>query len=192
VKGQGQGNPAPYLNGNAPKLSPALRAWVLARANEGKQSDEIAELLKSEHGAEVCSRTIRRIIRLARTERADAAKSVVRAELRTHLIPAIERMARAALRAEKIGKRWLDRAEKIRETKPDSELADDLEERALRASDRVTKNSVALLHYAGLDQPDDLNKLAKPAAERRALLLKRLEELTRPQLPPATNGTQAN
>src|SRR5206468_2456368 len=99
-------------------------------------------------------------------EQADAAKSVVRQELRTHLIPAIERMARAALRAEKIGKRWLARAEKIREKNPESALADDLEERALRASDRVTKNSVALLHYAGLDQPDDLNKLAVPAAER--------------------------
>lgn len=180
------------MNGNAPKVPPTLRAWIVAQSNAGKQSDEIAEALLSEHKIELSSRGVRKIIQRARCEQADAAKSVVRAELRTHLIPAIERMARAALRAEKIGKRWLARAEKIREKHPDSELADDLEERALRASDRVTKNSVALLHYAGLDQPDDLNKLAVPAAERRAALLKRLEELTRPQLPPATNGTQAN
>jgi hypothetical protein len=181
-----------YTNGKAPKVPPTLRVWVVQQSHAGKQSHEIAEALLAEHRIEITPRGVRKIIQLARMEQADAAKSVVRAELRTHLIPAIERMARAALRAEKMGKRWLERAEKIRAKDPDSRLADELEEFALRASDRVTKNSIALLHYAGLDQPDDLNKLAVPAAERRAALLKRLEELTRPQLPPATNGAQAN
>lgn len=181
-----------YTNGNAPKIPPTLRAWVVAQSNAGKQSDEIAEALLTEYKLEVTSRAVRRIIQRNRAEQADQAKSVVRAELRTHLIPAIERMARAALRAEKISKRWLVRAEKLRAKDAGSIEADILEERALRASDRVTKNSVALLHYAGLDQPDDLNKLPRPAAERRAALLKRLEELTRPQLPPASNGVETN
>jgi hypothetical protein len=181
-----------YANGNAPKVPPKLRAWVVEQSNGGKQSDEIAEALLAEHGISITARGVRRIIQLARMEQADAAKSVVRAELRTHLIPAIERIARAGRKAERLGKKWLDRAAELRAKHPDSELADDLEERALRAMDRTMKSSVALLHYAGLDQPDDVNKLGKPAAERRAALLKRLEELTRPALPPAPNGTQVN
>lgn len=182
----------PHKRGPTPKVPPTLRVWIVQQSNAGKQSDEIAEALLTEHGIQFTPRAVRRVIQLARVEQADAAKSVVRAELRTHLIPAIERMARAALRAEKISKRWLVRAEKLRAKDADSIEADVLEERALRASDRVTKNSVALLHYAGLDQPDDLNKLPRPAAERRAALLKRLEELTRPQLPAAQSETQAN
>lgn len=185
-------NPPPNPNGRTGKLPPPIRAWIVSQSNTGKPSDEIAEALLAEYGIEATGRAIRRIIQLARMEQADAAKSVVRAELRTHLIPAIERIARAGRKAERLGKKWLDRAEKLREKNADSELADDLEERALRAMDRTMKSSVALLHYAGLDQPDDLSKIGKPAAERRAALLRRLEELTRPALPPAPNGTQAN
>lgn len=165
----------PPKNGQTGKIPPMLHALVMAKAGEGLNSEEIAALLWREHKLEVASRTVRKLVRIHRTELADIAKGAVREEIRKRLIPALRRAARGGIKANAIEKRVSKQANEARRAK-DYGLAADLDALTLKAIDRQVKVADLLMHYAGLDQPDAPAK--QNAAERRQALLRRLEELT--------------
>lgn len=162
-------------NGPVSKIPAALQPLVLQKAQNGSNSEEVAEWLWREHKLEINSRTVRRFVRRYRTELADVAKGAVREEIRKRLIPALRRAARGGIKANEIEKRCSRQAREARKAK-DHALAADLDALTLKAIDRQVKVADLLMHYAGLDQPDAPTKHS--AAERRQALLKRLEELT--------------
>jgi hypothetical protein len=176
-------NHPPPKSGPVPKIPPKLHALVMAKAGDGFTSEEIAAFLWREHKLEVASRTVRQLVRRQRTELADAAKGVVREEIRKRLIPALRRAARGGIKANEIEKRLSRQAKAARDDGNEADGAT-LDVLTLKAIDREVKVADLLMHYAGLDQPDEVPK--QSSAERRAKLLKRLEELTKPaQLPTA-------
>src|SRR5712664_3317079 len=132
------------------KISPVLHAELVKLAEQGQDSEQLAEWLGKTHDVWVTSRQVRRIIERHRSELADVAKSVVRETLRKHLLPAVRRVSRAAVRAEFMANAARKRAaelRKIHEQHPSAVAEDVL---ALKAMDRSLKASNVLLHYAGL------------------------------------------
>jgi hypothetical protein len=164
------------------KVPPNLHPLVFAKAGEGMTSEEIAEFLWREHKVEVAARTVRCMLTRRRRELTDVAKSAVREEIRKRLIPALRRAAQGGIKANEIEKR-LSRAAKA--ARDDGNEADGatLDVLTLKAIDREVRVADLLMHYAGLDQPDEVVK--QSAQERRAKLLQRLEELTKPAALPS-------
>lgn len=154
----------------APKsIPPALHALVLQLAGEGKSSEAIAEVLWREHKCETSARAVRRLLANNRNERADVAKSVVREELRRHLIPAVNRIVNVAVRA-----RLLE----------DTAAAAGEVALALKAQVVQQRSSNLLLHYAGLNQPDVADgKKAVDVDARQALLIKIRDLVAAPKTP---------
>lgn len=162
-------------NGKTPKIPPGLQPLVIAKSQEGLNSEQISEWLWREHQLQVAARTVRQLVRRYRTELADVAKGAVREEIRKRLIPALRRAARGGIRANEIEKRISKQANAARAANR-TKLAASLDALTLKAIDRQVKVADLLMHYAGLDQPDAPTK--QSAQERRQALLKRLEELT--------------
>ena len=161
------------------KIPPALHAWVLELAGDGKTGEEIAAALWREHHLESSSRAVQRLIERYRTERAEVAKVVVRDELRQHLRRAVHRIASIAARAAQMERRARDRAAELRQVHPQhpTAIAEDIlalkaQMNALRASDR-------LLHFAGLSEPDkpEVPGRTETITEKREKLLRRIKEL---------------
>jgi hypothetical protein len=151
------------------KIPPALHALVLQLAGEGKSSEAIAEILWRDHKCETSSRAVRRLIAADRNERADVAKSVVREELRRHLIPAVTRIVNVAVRARKLEDDARDAGEVAL---------------ALKAQDRQLKASNLLLHYAGLNQPDVPDAKKPGDVDARQALLDKIRNLIATPKPP--------
>jgi len=155
-------------------IPPALHAWVLAKAGEGKPSDEITELLWREHRVEVDSSTVRRLLRLYRTERADVAKGVIRERLQKELLADLDALQKLHRRARKMERLALKRAAELHvehEQHPQAlqELAF-----ALKAMDRQLRAINLTLHYSGAGEPDQPPLLGKT---QKDALLQRLERL---------------
>jgi len=171
--------------GTLPKIPPVLQADVFRLAGEGKHSDEIAAWLATQ-GCVVCARTVRLLVRNRRNEQADVAKSVVRDELRMRLLPALRRVSRGGLAAEAITKRWIKKAREFRKASLWDEAAT-ADEMALKAIDRQIKVADRLMHWAGIDQPDEPKK--QSAQDKRKALLERLQKLAQePSGSVAKNG----
>lgn len=119
------------------KIPPNLQTELVARATEGWSSQQIADWLKTEHGVDVSHAAVRKRLAATRTDRAEAAKLVVRETLSRTLGEDI---------------RCLDelRIEAVRRCK----AAPDDKTWALLA-DQARKLIDTKLHYSGADQPDD-------------------------------------
>jgi len=144
------------------KIPPGLKTEMLRLCNEGKDSSEIAQWLWTEHKIEVSSGSVRKALRARRSEMADVAKSVVREELRKELLPAIEAVTRVMRRAQ--------RAERAAAAIGEIPLM-------LKAHDRQLKAANLLLHYAGLNQPDNVAPVAGKSFDTREALLQRIKVL---------------
>src|SRR4051812_9111188 len=148
------GSPHPgSANGPIGKIPQTLRPLVIAKAQGGASSEDIAEWLWRELKLEITSRAVRRIVRRHRTELADVAKGAVREEIRKRLIPALRRAARGGIKANEIEKRISKQANAARAANR-TKLAASLDALTLKAIDRQVKVADLLMHYAGLDQPD--------------------------------------
>lgn len=157
------------------KIPPHLHALVVQKAAEGLTSEEIGAFLWAEHKVEVHASNVRRLLERDRSERADVAKSVVRTELRKHLLDVIGRIDRIVKRAAGIERRALERAAELRhgaDGHPHHPLATVQDALALRAMDEQLRAMDRFLHYAGLSQPDAPGQTAAPLD--RATLIKRL------------------
>jgi hypothetical protein len=166
------------MPGPVSKVPPALHALVMQLAGDGKTSEEIADILLREHRCETSSRAVRRLIERHRTEQADVAKSVVREELRRHLVPLVKRAARAAKTAGLIKEAARRRARDLRalpDGHPQHPQAIKEDVLALKALDRELRAANLLMHYAGLNQPDQPGAPTAPAD--RAALLERVQKL---------------
>lgn len=168
------------MPGPVSKVPPALHALVMKLAGDGKTSEEIADILHREHRCETSSRAVRRLIERHRTEQADVAKSVVREELRRHLVPLVKRVARAAKTAGLIKEAARRRAADLRRVAGEHVYERDAlkeDALALKAIDRELRAGNVLMHYAGLNTPDQPGQGTQPPQDLRAALEKRIREL---------------
>lgn len=162
---------------SAKKIPPSLHAELFKRSDAGDDSEDLAQWLWREHKIEISSRGIRSLIRKRRTELADVAKSVVRDELRKHLLKAIERIERVGARAARMVRHAEARAEALHTQHQQHPQALNELFFALKAQDRVLKAGNLLLHYAGLNQPDTPGAAAMKIGDARQALLNRIEKL---------------
>lgn len=155
-------------------IPPALHAWVLAKAGEGKSSDEIAELLWREHKCETTGRSVRKLLEGYRTERADVAKGVIRERLQKELLADLDALQDLHRRARKMERLAVKRAAELHQEHEQHPQALNELKLALRAMDRQLRAINLTLHYSGAGEPDQPPLLGKT---QKDALLQRLERL---------------
>jgi len=163
------------------KIPPSLHALVLKQEADGRSAEAIAAWLWTEYKLETSERAVQRLLARYRHERAEAARELVRNELRQYLVPTVHRLARVGSRAAQMEREARERAAELRKLHPQhpGAVAEDLV--VFRAMDRQLRAGDLLLSVAGLTEPE------KPAAagrspeekviDHRAALLKRVQEL---------------
>lgn len=144
------------------KITPKLAPLIIAKANEGMKSYDIAEWLLTDHGVQLSARAVRRFLRVRREEAADVAKSVVREELRKHVLPCIGKTLDLIDRARAVERR-------ARKNK-DAALE-------LKAQDRQRRAIEMVLHHAGLNEPDQVAPPVADGQNPRQVLLRRFDLL---------------
>jgi hypothetical protein len=163
------------------KIPPILRDEVLQRSGRGETSSAIAAFLFAEYSVEVDPSSVRRMVIRDKHDRADVSREVAREELRKRLLPAIRRLGNSARTAEAIERRHRKLAAELRAKDPASVAAVKYEGLALKARGSAIQAAEALLRYGGLDAPDhSATGATGTAQERRAKLLRRLEEICKP------------
>jgi Flp pilus assembly protein TadD len=176
----------------AKKVPHHLHALVMRLAGDGKTGESIAEILWREHRIECSTRSVQRLIEQYRTEQKHIAQAVVRTAIRQHLLPVVKRIGLVIARAREMERQARERASALR-TEADGHpqhpqaVKEDL--LALRPQDRQLRAAVILLHYAGLDAPDDVKPPAGTGPDARAALLKGIEEIIKATT--ATEGAPA-
>jgi hypothetical protein len=165
------------------KIPPALHAWVLQLAGEGKIGSEIAEALWREHRCESSARAVQRLLERHSEERKQISKAVAREEFRKFVLPSARRLDKMARLAFNIGIKAIKRAEDLRTGPgghPHHPLANQHEIVAIRAFANARHCSNTSLYFAGLNEPDKPDAPAPGTLkDKREKLLKRIQEIVR-------------
>jgi hypothetical protein len=151
------------------KIPPELHQVVLELHGQGQDSEHIAGVLWREHKLEVSSRAVRSLCKRHRDEVADQARGVVREQLRKYILPAAAAMHGVLKRARRLERE----ARAVRRF-----------DRQLLAQDRQLKAANLILHYVGVDQPEQGANAG--AQDARQALLDRFEKLVRDKAAPAS------
>lgn len=149
------------------KIPPDLEPLILAKFGKGGSSRSIANWLKTEHSVECSYGSVARLLKRARTERADVAKAIIREKLGAVVLNDLDRLSFEQRRVEKLARRLHKRAcaslDAIDDSKgvmnPESlrlalQAVDSFVDLALKASDRVRTLADRKLHYSGADSDD--------------------------------------
>lgn len=97
------------------KITPEIRAFILARLGEGMTHDKIRASIAKSHGLKIDRTSITKLSKAVRTERAETAKVVLREQIGDELTRDLQQIAKNQRRLERFIRQTYENARKFPE-----------------------------------------------------------------------------